>query len=64
MSGAPNILLVLTDQQSWTMMSCAGNRYLSTPAMDSLAARGTRFNLAFCANPVCSPSRFSLFTGR
>lgn len=60
----PNILFLITDQQSWHMMSCAGNRHLSTPAMDWLAARGTRFDLAFAANPVCSPSRFSLFTGR
>ena len=46
------------------MLSCAGNRYLKTPALDSLAAEGTRFEKAYCTNPVCSPSRFSLFTGR
>jgi len=46
------------------MMSCAGNRYLRTPAMDGLASRGIRFERAYCANPVCIPSRFSLFTGR
>jgi arylsulfatase A-like enzyme len=60
----PNILLLLTDQQNFRMMSCAGNRYLRTPAMDALASRGTRFARAYCANPVCIPSRFSLFTGR
>lgn len=59
----PNILLVFTDQQSATMMSCAGNRWLCTPAMDSLAATGIRFERAYCTNPVCIPSRFSLMTG-
>ncbi|MBS0417827.1 MAG: sulfatase-like hydrolase/transferase [Proteobacteria bacterium] len=60
----PNILLLVTDQQSWRMMSCAGNRWLKTPAMDALAAAGTRFELAYATNPVCGGSRFSLETGR
>lgn len=59
-----NILFIMTDQQSASMMSCAGNRWLKTPAMDSIAARGVRCELAFCTNPVCVPARFSLFTGR
>lgn len=60
----PNILFIFTDQQNARMMSCAGNRYLHTPAMDSLTAQGVRFERAYCANPVCTPSRFSLMTGR
>jgi choline-sulfatase len=60
----PNILYIFTDQQSATMMSCAGNAYLETPAMDSLAADGVRFERAYCTNPVCLPSRFSMMTGR
>ncbi len=60
----PNILFVMTDQQSARMMSCAGNTWLHTPAMDRIAARGVRFERAYCTNPVCVPSRFSLFTGR
>ena len=60
----PNILLVITDQQSATMLGCAGNRHLRTPAMDSLAASGMRFQRAYCCNPMCGPSRFSLMTGR
>ncbi len=64
MTTSPNILLICTDQQSRHMMSCAGSTYLETPAMDSLAAAGTRFTRAYCTNPVCVPSRFSLFTGR
>jgi len=64
MSDRPNLLLILTDQQSATMMSCAGNPWLRTPAMDSLAAEGVRFERAYCSNSVCIASRFSLFTGR
>lgn len=60
----PNILFIFTDQQSASMMSCTGNRYVRTPAMDSLAAEGVRFPRTYCTNPVCTPSRFSLFTGR
>lgn len=60
----PNILFIFTDQQNARMMSCAGNRYLHTPAMDSLAAQGVRFERTYCTNPVCTPSRFSLMTGR
>jgi arylsulfatase A-like enzyme len=60
----PNILVIMTDQQHAHMLSCAGNPYLSTPALDRLARMGTRFELAHAANPVCVPSRFSLQTGR
>ncbi len=59
----PNILLIITDQQHAGMMSCAGNKWLKTPAMDRLAARGVRFERAYCGNPVCVPSRFSMMTG-
>ena len=59
----PNLLVIVTDQQYAGMLSCTGNRWLKTPAMDSLAASGVRFELAYAANPVCLPSRFSLMTG-
>lgn len=60
----PNLLLILTDQQTHDAMSNAGNPWLKTPAMDSLAVRGTRFTETICPYPVCSPSRGTLFTGR
>jgi choline-sulfatase len=59
----PNILFIMTDQQHAGMMSCTGNKWLKTPAMDRLAASGTRFERAFASNPVCVPCRFSLQTG-
>ena len=58
-----NILVIITDQQHVKMMSCAGNAYAQTPAMDGLAASGIRFERAYCTDPVCLPSRFSLMTG-
>jgi len=60
----PNILIILTDQQSANMMSCTGNSFLKTPNMDRLASQGIRFTRAYATNPVCVPSRFSLMTGR
>ena len=62
-SKKPNILYIMTDQQSAHMLSCAGNKWLKTPALDQLAASGIRFNRAYACNPVCVPSRFSLQTG-
>ena len=59
----PNVLFIMTDQQHAGMMSCTGNQWLKTPALDRLAASGTRFERAYASNPVCVPSRFSLQTG-
>lgn len=60
----PNLLLILTDQQSYNAWSGARNPWLSTPAIDSLAAGGTVFEEAYCSYPVCSPSRGAIFTSR
>ncbi|MHB8902905.1 MAG: sulfatase family protein, partial [Thermoguttaceae bacterium] len=59
----PNVLYIFTDQQHAGMMSCAGNRWLKTPAMDSLARTGARFERAYSVNPVCVPSRTGMLTG-
>ena len=61
----PNILLIMTDQQFADAMSCRmGTEFIHTPNMDSLAAEGTLFTRAYCPNPLCKPSRASMFTGR
>ena len=59
----PNILYVFTDQQFAEALSGAGNQWVKTPAMDSLAANGMRFGRAYCTHPFCSPSRASMLTG-
>lgn len=59
----PNIVYIMTDQQSFKMLSCDGNSHLSTPAIDKIARNGYRFTKAYCVNPVSVPSRFALLTG-
>lgn len=59
-----NILLILADDYGAWALGCAGNTELKTPNIDRLAAQGLRFENCFCASPVCSPARVSLFTGR
>jgi len=58
----PNILLITTDQQHYSMLG-AVNKILKTPNLDRLADEGMRFERAYCANPTCSPSRASILTG-
>ncbi|MHC4882487.1 MAG: sulfatase family protein [Planctomycetota bacterium] len=60
----PNIIYIFTDQQSASMMSCSGNEWLKTPAMDTIAENGIRFTRAYTTNPVCVPARVSMMTGR
>lgn len=59
----PNIIYIMTDQQSANAMSCASNANLSTPNMDRLARHGVRFTNAYCAMPLSGPSRSAMFTG-
>lgn len=60
---SPNILFILTDQHHAKMLSSAGNPYLKTRALDSIAESGIRFTNAYVTNPVCMPSRLSMATG-
>ncbi len=60
----PNILYIFTDQQTGSAMSCVGNKYLKTPAIDSLAAEGVVFDRTYCAQPLCVPSRTVMMTSR
>jgi arylsulfatase A-like enzyme len=60
----PNVLIILTDQQTNDCLSASGNPNLKTPAMDAIAKRGIYFTESYCTSPVCGPSRSSLITGR
>ena len=59
----PNVLVFVTDQQRADWLGCAGDPVLDTPHIDRIAAAGVRFSRAYCANPVCMPSRATLVTG-
>ncbi len=59
----PNVILVITDDQGFGDLSLHGNPDLSTPNLDRVGTEGIRFD-QFHVNPVCSPTRSSLMTGR
>src|ERR671915_87962 len=59
----PNIVLIFADDLGYGDLGCYGSN-LSTPNLDRLAADGVRFTDFYSANPVCSPSRAALLTGR
>jgi arylsulfatase A-like enzyme len=58
------VLFIITDQQRADHVGFAGNDVVRTPHLDSIAARGTVFDNAWVANPVCMPNRSSIMTGR
>jgi arylsulfatase A-like enzyme len=59
----PNIIFLLTDDQRWDAMHCAGNEIIYTPNLDRLALDGIRFQNAFVTTPICAASRASILTG-
>src|SRR5215211_5921758 len=59
----PNIIFILTDDQSYGDLSCHGNPILKTPNIDRLHAEGVRFT-DFHVSPTCAPTRSALMTGR
>jgi len=59
----PNVVFILTDDQRWDQLGCAGHPFLKTPNLDRLAAEGARFTNAFVTTSLCSPSRASFLSG-
>jgi arylsulfatase A-like enzyme len=60
---APNVLLILTDNQSYYELSCNGHSIVKTPNIDKFADEGVVFD-HFYASPFCSPSRVEMLTGK
>lgn len=64
MSDKPNILHIIADQHQAGIMGCAGHGQAITPHLDRLAREGVRFTQAYTQNPICTPSRTSIFSGQ
>ncbi|MFD7568419.1 sulfatase [Streptomyces tendae] len=60
----PNFLFILGDDLGWADLSSYGAPHIKTPHLDRLAAQGVRFTQAYSGSATCSPTRFSLYTGR
>ena len=59
----PNLMFILTDDQSYHDLGCYGNTAIRTPNMDELATEGMKFDNAFTVTAMCVPSRSSLYSG-
>ena len=60
----PNIVFIFCDDQAKNDMGCMGNKAISTPNMDQLAAEGVLFDHMFVTTSICAVSRASLLTGQ
>ncbi|MEV6165527.1 sulfatase-like hydrolase/transferase [Streptomyces sp. NPDC052052] len=63
-SRRPNILFILGDDLGWADLSSYGSPHIRTPHLDRLGQQGVRFTDAYSGSATCSPTRFSLYTGR
>jgi arylsulfatase A-like enzyme len=60
----PNIVLILADDLGINDLGCYGRKDHRTPNLDRLASQGMQFTCAYTAQPICSPSRAALMTGK
>ena len=60
----PNIIFILVDDLGWKDLGCYGSEFYETPNIDKLATKSVKFENAYAACPVCSPTRASILTGK
>jgi choline-sulfatase len=59
-----NLMILMSDQHTASVLGCYGNKVVRTPNLDALSGRGTRFTAAYANSPICIPSRTTFATGR
>ena len=60
----PNVIVILADDLGYGDVGCYGATELETPHIDRLSAQGLRFTSGYCSASTCTPTRFSLLTGK
>lgn len=60
----PNLLVIVTDDQSALTLGVEGDKHGATPYLDAFIRQGVYFDRAYCNSPVCTPSRQSFITGK
>jgi choline-sulfatase len=64
MTAPKRLIVFVSDNHARGASGCYGNPIVKTPAIDSIARRGTRFTAACSASPLCVPARAAMATGR
>ena len=59
-----NVIVFLVDDLGWKDLGCYGSSFYESPRIDALAGEGAQFTNAYTPNPVCSPTRAAIMTGR
>lgn len=60
----PNLVFIFSDQQTFDMLGCYGNRQIKTPNLDEFSKQGVRFTHCFSNEPICTPFRGMLMSGQ
>jgi len=60
----PNLVLIFADDLGINDLSCYGRKDQPTPNLERMAAEGMRFTCGYCSQPICSPSRAGILTGK
>lgn len=63
-SEKPNLVFIFSDQQTFDMLGCYGNKQIKTPNIDAFSKQGIRFTHCFSNEPICTPFRGMLMSGQ